>query len=329
MRQPTPPHRQEDFEPAWWLRNPHGQTVYAALWGPTVPLTWQRECWPTPDGDSLEISLLSGWDDAPALILFHGFEGSAESRYIRQLAWFAQQRGWHVVAPTWRGCGQMPNSKPRLYHAGDSAEIHWIVQRVSQQLPRAKRFAVGFSLGANMLLKWLGEQADEAIQWVDRCAAVATPFDLTLVGDHLAQGFNRLYTHHFLSTLKIKARTKHQQFPRLFDLEATLTATTLRQFDDHCMAPMHGFRDAEDYWRQSSCRPLLAGIRCPTMLLQAADDPFTPPEALPSRHQLPPIITWNLQRHGGHIGFISGLSAAHNHWMPQHILHYFTSQQEP
>ncbi|WP_434783026.1 YheT family hydrolase [Ferrovum myxofaciens] len=310
------------FSPSFWLRNPHVQTVCGARWVSVPRPLWRQEIWASPDGDTLQIERLSGAPDQPVLTLFHGLEGSAESTYIRALANAAQALGWSVVAPNFRACGSLLNIRPRLYHAGDSPEIHWILQRIHTEYPHTPRYAAGFSLGGNMLLKWLGEQGDRASPWVHRCVAVATPFDLTSVGDHLTRGLNRFYGRHFLTTLKAKARAKHAQFPGSFDLEATLAARTLRQFDDHCMAPLHGFRDASDYWKRSSCLPLLPHIRCPTLLLQARDDPFMPPHALPSRHALPPDVTLDFQARGGHVGFISGILPPRADWMPAHLLNY-------
>ncbi len=310
------------FTPPWWLRNAHAQTLTAALAGAQPSVTWHEETWSSPDDDVLTVARLAGKPGHPVLVLFHGLEGSHRSRYIVHLALAAHSRGWHVVAPSFRACGDLFNRAPRLYHAGDSAEIHWMLHRVRLEYPEVPRYATGFSLGANLLLKWLGELSHQAASWVDRCAAVATPFDLALVGDHLATGFNRLYTQNFLATLKRKAINKQQQFPGLFDLTGALAATTLRQFDDCCMAPLHGFYNAQDYWDRSSCRPFLASIACPTLLLQAEDDPFVPRNALPTAAHLSATITWDLQRHGGHVGFIAQPYGPGQPWMCQRILHH-------
>ncbi len=306
------------FSPRWWSRNSHFQTLYGALLSPRMTVDWKSERWDTPDQDYLDVFRLSASDDAPVLILLHGLEGNANSRYIRQTAALAHHQGWAVVAPHFRGCGPHFNQAARLYHAGDSTELQWILERLRQEFPTVPRYAAGFSLGGNLLIKWLGEQGENAQHWVTRCAAIATPFDLVLVGDHLARGFNRLYTRNFLTTLKAKARAKAQQYPGLFDLSRTLSATTLRQFDDHCMAPLHGFLNAQDYWTKSSCRPWLNRLHCPTLLLQSTDDPFIPPNALPLPAELSPDITWDLQRHGGHVGFVA--DSHDTLWMARRIL---------
>lgn len=320
---PLNPAFSASFSPPWWLRNAHAQTLYGALFTPRMAFHWQHERWETPDQDHLDICRLPGNAQAPVLLLLHGLEGGADSRYIRQAAAMAHSRGWSVIAPYLRGCGPNFNQAARLYHAGDSGELQWILERIRLEFAAVPRYAMGFSLGANLLLKWLGEQAHEAPRWLTRCAAIATPFDLVLVGDHLAQGFNRLYTKNFLVTLKAKARAKAHQYPGLFDLKRTLTATTLRQFDDHCIAPLHGFVDAQDYWTRSSCRPWLCSIRCPTLLLQAADDPFIPANALPRPTELSPALTWDLQPQGGHVGFVGGQHQPL--WMARHVLTYLAS----
>ncbi|NDU87666.1 MAG: alpha/beta fold hydrolase [Ferrovum sp.] len=315
--------------PPLWLRHPQGQTLYAALWASTPKVDWIREVWSCPDGDEVQVDRLAGQPSQPVLILFHGLEGSSQSPYVRSLAHAAQSAGWHVIAPNFRACGNVLNLLPRLYHAGDSAEIHWLLHRVRQEFPHSPRYATGFSLGANMLLKWLGEQEKYAASWLHGAVAVATPFDLRIVGDHLAKGFNRLYTHHFLSTLKSKAQAKHQQFPGLFNLKHTLGAHTLRDFDDHCMAPLHGFKDAEDYWKRSSSLPWLKHIEIPTLLLQSRDDPFVPVHALPGIQDLSLAIRMDLQHFGGHVGFVAGRWRCHTRWMPERVLKFLQHPEIP
>ncbi len=315
------------FRASWWLSHRHAQTLYGALCAPAPHPGWTRERWATPDGDFIDVDLLPGRPQAPLLTLFHGLEGSTGSRYLRALGGAAAAAGWHVLAPNFRSCSGHMNLKARIYHAGDSAEIHWILGRARERHPHARRFAAGVSLGANMLLKWLGENGAAASTTLDRAAAVATPFDLRAVAENLSRGFNRVYTRHFLSTLKPKAREKARQFPGLFDLDGALRARTMREFDDHFMAPVHGFSDADDYWARSSCGPWLARIAVPALLLNALDDPFVPQDALPSKAACSPSIVTDFQKQGGHVGFVAGGFPGDIRWMPQRVMAFLSAPE--
>ncbi|MDE2259048.1 MAG: hydrolase [Betaproteobacteria bacterium] len=311
------------FSAPLWLTNHHAQTLYGALWAPAERPSWQRQRWTTPDDDFIDVDILEGASTAPTLVIFHGLEGSTNSRYVRTLAHSAHQAGWRVVAPNFRGCSGIINRLPRTYHAGDSAEIHWILSHTRSIYAGAPLHAIGVSLGGNMLLKWLGEQRDQACTLLTKAAAVAAPLDLQAVGDHLAQGFNRLYTRHFLATLKQKARDKFNQYPGLFNLAATLKARTLREFDNHFIAPLHGFANVDDYWKRCSSKPWLNQIRVPTLLLSAWDDPFLPDGVLPEQQQCSPDVTRDFQARGGHVGFVSGRFPGQIHWMPQRVMQFF------
>ena len=328
------------FQTPRWLRHPHAQTLYAALLAPVGRPLWQRASWTTPDDDFIHVDYLPGTPGAPLLVIFHGLEGSTDSRYSRALALAAQARGWSVCAPNFRSCSGIMNRAPRLYHAGDSAEIDWILKRawtlgsdptLVGSDPKVQRpmFAVGVSLGGNMLLKWLGEQGASAKQILGAAAAVAAPLDLAAVGENLSLGFNRVYTHHFLTTLKQKARAKFAQHPHLFDLQRTLASRTMRDFDDHFMGPLHGFRDAEDYWVRASSRQFLSLIQVPTLLLNAQDDPFMPAGVLPNDRQCATAVRRDFSAQGGHVGFVSGDFPGHLNWMPQRVLDFLAAPLNP
>jgi predicted alpha/beta-fold hydrolase len=322
-------HEKPEDTPKWsdpnlsgfsrWLPGGNAQTLYAALLAPVGRPRWQRERWETPDDDFIDVDFLAGEQGAPVLVIFHGLEGSSASPYASALALDAQARRWSVVAPNFRSCGGSINRAPRIYHAGDSAEIQWILARVRQR-HGGPVTAVGISLGGNMMLKWMGEQGERATLLLDRAAAVAAPLDLTAVGLHLAQGFNRVYTRHFLGTLKPKARAKFNQYPGLFDLKAVLQARTMREFDDAFMAPLHGFDGVDDYWTRCSSKPWLQHIRVPTLLLASRDDPFIPDGVLPPPSACPPSVIPCYTAHGGHVGFVTGRFPGHLGWMPQRVL---------
>ena len=261
-----------------WLPGGHWQTIYPAKFIATAPLPWRRERWDTPDADFIDVDFIDGQPGQPLVVLFHGLEGSSNSHYARALMAEVRQRGWHGAVPHFRGCSGQLNCAPRFYHSGDAQEINWILQRLRQRYAtpadRAPRlYVAGVSLGGNALLRWLGEFG-RAAEFVDAACAVSAPLDLVQGGAALGRGFNRLYTHLFLRTLKPKCLEKLKQHPGLFDREQMLRAQNLYQFDDVVTAPLHGYRDANDYWHRASAKHVLFDITVPTLILNAQNDPF-------------------------------------------------------
>jgi predicted alpha/beta-fold hydrolase len=220
------------------------------------PLKLRRERWDTPDGDFIDADFLDGPPDAPLLVLFHGLEGSARSHYAVATALACKDIGWRFVMPHFRGCSGELNRRPRAYHSGDAEEVDWILKRLLAANDGRKLHAAGVSLGGNTLLKWAGEQGSAAGAVVTGVAAICTPLDLTACGHHLARGFNRVYTRHFLNTMKLASAARLRLFPGLFDEERMQRAINLYEFDDAVTAPMHGFASAADYWRKVFCQAL-------------------------------------------------------------------------
>lgn len=307
--------------PPWWLPGAHLQTIFPLLRKPAA-LPLRRERVDTPDGDFIDIDWLDGPADAPLVVLFHGLEGSSRSHYARSLARVLQQRGWRAAFPHFRGCSGAPNLLARAYHSGDSDEIDRMLRHIMTARGTAPLFAAGVSLGGNALLKWLGEQRHEDGVPLQAAVAICPPLDLTVCGHALARGFNRVYTRHFLATLKPKALAKLDRFPELFDRHRMLAATTLHAFDDVYTGPVHGFAGADDYWRRASARPLLGAIGLPTLLLTAANDPFVPPPAVPHAHELADALTHRHLPSGGHVGFITGRFPGSADWLALRVTEF-------
>lgn len=318
------------------MRNRHLHTIYAALRGRFLGApTLRRERWESPDADFIDVDFMdgpSGSDGtAPLVVLFHGLEGGSRSHYAIAFARAARERGWRLALPHFRGCSGEINRLPRAYHSGDSAEIDWVLARMRREHARAgtgaagRVYAVGISLGGNALLKWLGESGAAARERVDAAAAVSAPLDLRISGDALALGFNKVYTRIFLATMKKKGEAKIARHPGAFDAVAMRRSRTLRDFDNAVTAPLHGFRDTDDYWRRASARPVLSGIAVPTLILNALDDPFVPAAALPDRATLPACVTAEFPAAGGHAGFVSGRFPGTLDWLPRRVYGHFTS----
>lgn len=317
------PHGPSYRAPAW-LPGGHAQTIYPLTRSGPVP-RYRRERWDAPDGDFIDVDWLAAPADAgaPLVVLFHGLEGSSRSHYARALMRVLAERGWSGAVPHFRGCSGELNRLPRAYHSGDSAEIDWILRRMRTLFPGRTILAAGASLGGNALLKWLGEQEVAAEGIVQAAAAVCAPLDLTAAGQALQRGFSRVYTRNFLFTLKANSLLRLQRFPDLFDRRRMLAAKTLYDFDDAVTAPMHGFRDAADYWLRASSKPWLPGVRVPALIINALNDPFLPPQALPGPQQISTSVTLEYPATGGHVGFVSGAFPGHLDWLPRRLLAFF------
>lgn len=301
----------------------HLQTILPLALKAASP-AYRRERWDTPDGDFIDLDWLpADRADAPLVVLFHGLEGSSASHYARALMRAVGARGWRGVVPHFRGCSGEPNRLARAYHSGDSAEIDWILRRLKVRAGAAPLFVAGVSLGGNALLKWLGENEAVASDLVQAAAAICPPLDLAISGHALGRGFNRVYSRHFLATLKAKALHKLIGNPQLFDPVRVARARTLFEFDDVYTGPVHGFAGAADYWQRASSRPWLGAIHTPTLLLCAVNDPFVPPAAWPAPGQLSAALSFERPAHGGHVGFPAPPWPGTLDWLPQRLLHHF------
>lgn len=316
------------YLPPRWLPSGHLQTIVPAKFGRLPKVAFERERWETPDGDFIELDhvVADRADDGdrapPLLVLFHGLEGSSASHYALTTMALTRSRGWHGVVPHFRSCSGPMNLAPRFYHSGDSTEIDWILRRLRAQ-HRGKLFAAGVSLGGNALLRWLGERGAEATHIVDAAASISAPMDIPAGGKALSGGLNLIYARSFLKTMKVKSLQKHAQFPGLFDVQAMLRAKTLHEFDDIVTGPLHGFKNADDYWQRASSIHLLTEIEVPTLVLNARNDPFLPAHALPSRAGVSQMVELEQPETGGHVGFMTGGFPGRIDWLGMRLIRFF------
>jgi predicted alpha/beta-fold hydrolase len=313
-----------DYRAPTWLPNGHLQTIYPATCVRKPAVAYRRERWDVHDpvqggGDFIDVDFVDGEDGKPFVVLFHGLEGSSDSHYARALMAALAARGWSGAVPHFRGCSGEPNRAPRFYHSGDAPEIDWIVRRLRARA-RGSFYAAGVSLGGNALLRWLGE-AQHGAGIVDAACAVSAPLDLARGGESLSSGLNMLYTRMFLQSLKPKCLAKLEQFPGLFDRDALLAARDLYAFDNVVTAPLHGYRDTDDYWDRASAKHVLHDITVPTLVLNARNDPFLPGIHLPRTASRQ--VTLEYPEHGGHVGFPVGRLPGRIDWLPQRLLHFF------
>ncbi|MGZ5077120.1 MAG: hydrolase [Methylobacter sp.] len=315
------------FKPAWWLRNSHLQTLYPALFrrAPNPP-DYRRERLTTPDHDFIDIDYC-GSGNRPLIILIHGLTGSSQSGYIKGLQSILLKQGFRSAALNLRGCSGASNDRARSYHSGETEDIHFLYQTLRQREPETPLGVVGFSLGGNLLLKWLGEQGDRLNLFA--AVAVSVPLLLDICATKLDTGFAKCYRGNLLRELKIYMRVKLQHLEQIARFEEADKIKALGdlsginsfwQYDDRVVAKLHGFNDVHDYYRRSSSRQYLKSIALPTLLIQAVDDPFMTQEVLPSPDELSTYVHLELSEHGGHVGFITGsIPFRPEYWLEQRI----------
>ncbi len=342
-----------NYAAPWWLPGGNLQTIWAALRSQRFlgeqPL-FRRERWTTPDNDFVDVDWMDGTptlvasrtalppeglhfsvgrpggkpavprlshDQQPLLVVFHGLEGSSASHYAEAFADVARSRGWACAVPHFRGCSGELNLGPRAYHSGDFAEIDWILKRFASQ-HNGPVMAVGISLGGNALMRWAAEEGAQARQVVAAVASVCSPLDLAASGWAIGRGFNRqVYTRMFLRSMVPKALMKLEQHPGLFDRGKLLAARDLYEFDNIFTAPLHGFKDADDYWERASAKPHLHRIAIPALALNALNDPFIPRSSLPLQTQVGQHVTLWQPATGGHGGFPAAPFPGHVRAMPE------------
>ena len=313
----------ERYRSPRWLPGGNAQTIWPALFGRRrhgPPLQFRRERWDTPDADFVDADWLGEDLNAPLLVMFHGLEGSTQSHYAQAFADWARRHGWRFVMPHFRGCSGELNLAPRAYHSGDFEEIGWMLAQAKAH-HAGPIAAVGVSLGGNALLRWAEEAGDTAAATAKAVAAISSPIDLAAGGHAIGRGFNRLvYTRMFLRSMKPKALAKLAQHPGLFSREKLLAARDLYDFDNVFTAPLHGFRDTDDYWSRGSAKPHLPLIRIPALVLNAVNDPFVPGASLPRAQEVGRHVTLWQPAHGGHVGFPGGRWPGHVMTLPEQVM---------
>jgi predicted alpha/beta-fold hydrolase len=298
-----------DFVPARWLRSRHGQTVF-----PSLPWAWRtrpklrRQIVQLPDGDVTAVDWVVDTETtpktAPLLVILHGLEGSAESSYARMLMQAAAERQWRCCVLHFRDCGDYRNLLPRRYHAGETNDVRYFVEMLENDGQFGPIVAAGFSLGGNVLLKYLGEEADETP--LRGAAAVCVPLDLHQCAEALDMGFSKTYQKYLLKRMKNAVTYKFDQHTAAFDWHRAMRAKTFAEFDDAVTAPLHGFRNKDDYYDKCSSAQFLKDVQRPTLIVNALDDPFMTPEVIPDEDQLSEYVTLEVADSGGHVGFIDG-----------------------
>jgi len=296
------------YVPPSWLPGGHAQTIYPALFAKHIypePLQWHRQRLATNDQDFIDID----WSENALkknslIVLFHGLEGNSSSHYSRAFANHLKGGGVGLCIPHFRGCSGDINLAPRAYHSGDFEEVGWILEQIKNHYS-GPIWAVGVSLGGNALLRWAQESGAEAKSVVRGVGAICAPLDLMQSGLQIGTGINKIiYEQRFLKTMKIKAVQKIDQFPGLFEINRVVNAKSLYEFDNYFTAPLHGFKNTDDYWKQCSSNLRVKQIKVKHFVLNSLNDPFIPAHSLPSPDSFGPEGTVIYTDQGGHVGFL-------------------------
>ncbi|MCX4027094.1 hydrolase [Endozoicomonas sp. SM1973] len=301
------------FKPAWWLPGPHLQTIWSPLLRRPLALTRQRERVTTTDGDFIDLDWYNPQKCHNLALILHGLTGNSNSHYVIGLQQALHKIGWNSVAMNFRGCSGEPNLLPRGYHSGDTNDLTFIINHLEQKTPYLKIAVIGFSLGGNVLLKWLGEAQQN--RSVIASVAVSVPFQLDLCAKQMNQGFAKVYRNFFLRDLIQYIEIKKSSFIAQGATEYHKALSTLGNikryktfwdFDHNVTAPLHGFSGAADYYRRSSSKHYLSAINCPTLIIHSLDDPLISTACLPKEQDLSEFTELELTTTGGHVGFIGG-----------------------
>ncbi|MGC8908249.1 MAG: YheT family hydrolase [Desulfomonilaceae bacterium] len=297
--------KQSTYKSPLLCTNPHVQTIAPTIFRRVQGVAYERERISTPDDDFLDLDW-SRVGRRSVAIVFHGLEGNSTRAYMRGMVKALNRRGWDAVAVNFRCCSGEPNKALRMYHSGDTEDIHRVVSFVSDLAKYEAIGLIGFSLGGNVILKYLGEKAHNLNPRVKAAVAISVPCDLSGCASRLEEPGNRLYVKRFLRLLYEKIAAKARQFPERVSVEDYASIKTLKEFDNRYTAPLHGFLDAEDYYRKSSSRPYLASISIPTLVINAADDPFLSRSCFPEAEAAASAhLFLEAPRRGGHCGFMS------------------------
>ncbi|HEY8567988.1 hydrolase [Microbulbifer sp.] len=318
------------FAPAVGLGNCHLQTIFPRFHRPQPWIHTQCQWLQTPDGDRIALHTpvkLVDDPERPLVLVLHGLEGSVESPYVQGIMQALLALRFQVAVMHFRGCGGVPNLMARAYHSGDSGDPRWLAAHLRDRYPNTPLMAVGYSLGGNVLLKWLGEDGGDSP--LSAAVSVSAPLDLHASSRRMGQGFSKVYQRHLLNSLRQSLRKKAldpelaRQMPAL---DEQRYFSDFRHFDDHFTAPLHGFLGVDDYYTRASSKPLLRHIRRPTLIIHAADDPFVCPSAIPTSDEVGSHVELDITSKGGHVGFVSGSVWRPVYWLEQRIPQFLAKQ---
>lgn len=309
------------FKPAWWLPGGHLQTLWSSFKKRKFLFKTVRERLILPDKDFIDLDWVESNNSGPIVVIMHGLEGSIKSSYVRGILSALKQHGFRAVLMNFRGCSGEHNHTSKAYHAGETSDFDFVVQTLHQRYPSEKLAAIGFSLGGNVLLKYLGETHRNHL--LSCAVAVSVPFLLNRSADRMQAGFSVIYQNKLLALLRKKMRNKNKFVPLPVDVNNIEKIKNFWQFDTEITAKLYNFKDANEYYQQSSSAYYLSSIKIPTLILHARNDPFLYADAIPIQSALPACVQLQLSKSGGHVGFVSGaIPGRARYWLEEKIPDY-------
>ncbi|MBY0425311.1 MAG: alpha/beta fold hydrolase [Cytophagales bacterium] len=317
---------ENSFHPAPYLQAPHVQTIFPALFRKAIPINYVRERLQLSDGDFLDLDWnLSGSDKI--VVLLHGLESNSGANYITRMVYLLHRMGLDSVAVNFRGCSGTPNRMFKAYHSGKTDDLQEVIHHALSKKPYSQMYLVGFSLGGNILLKYMGEYAQAMPDELVAAAAVSVPCDLASSSKKLQQPDNSIYSRRFLQSLKRKVLGKKEQFPSWFNVNLKDKIRTIEDFDDWYTAPAHGFEHAQDYYKKNGSIRFLPLIQRPTLLLNALDDPFLTMDCMPfDLAKTNDQLFFSYTHQGGHVGFHSKRLFGLIHWHEKKVISFLLKQ---
>lgn len=310
------------YTPPLLLRQADMQTIFPVFFRPDPIAQCERERLELPDGDFVDLDWCTGNRGArPLVIVSHGLEGHSGRKYVRGMLRAALDSGFDAMARNFRGCSGEMNRLPQMYHSGETKDLHEVICHAARQYDEI--YLTGFSMGGNQTLKYLGEAPERVPSQVKGAACYSVPCDLVSSAHRISEARNRIYLKYFLISLNRKMVEKSSRFPRLFDTSNMNAIRRFEDFDERFTAPLHGFDSAQDYYRKASSLPHLHNIQVPTLLVNAANDPFLTPPCYPldvarqSRH-----FTLEVPQMGGHVGFPS-INPVNRYWSEERAMNFF------
>jgi len=310
------------FQPSAFLKNRHIQTLFPTLFKKKDSLEFTKEVFTLSDGDFLEPFWYKKDLSKPVVVILHGLGGSYRSPYISSLMQNLAKNGYSPVVMHFRGCGDRPNNSARSYHSGDTQDLREFIQ--SLHVNQKELYAIGFSLGANVLLKYLGEEKEHSL--IRKAIAVSTPFKLDICANELNKGFSKIYQKHLLKTLKPLLEQKASYYDVRLKPQQIKEINSFWEFDELYTAPIHGFETATQYYTNSSSFHFLKYIQTPTLIIHAKDDPFMNEESLPQESDLSKSIKFELYDHGGHVGFVEGSFFKPTFWVDKRAVEFLKEE---
>lgn len=312
---------ESEFKPGLLWRNRHVQTIVPNTLYPVAKVDLTRERVELPDGDFIDVEWTSR-TAGPIVIVLHGLEGSIRSRYACNIMQKIHSLGMRGAMPYFRGCTGEPNRLPVSYHSGFTQDLEYFSGLLKQREPNTPLAAVGYSLGGNVLLKWLGESPNASR--LTTGVAVSVPFDLGICSDAVEKGLSKVYMWELMGRMRRSVKRKFVSIPSPIPLPDIDKLRTFREYDDALTAPLHGFKDAKDYYTRCSSRQFMKHIGVPTLVVHSADDPFMTPAAVPTDAELSDAVRFELSQRGGHVGFVDGSLFKPRRWLDERIGRHLT-----